>query len=355
MEKKTILIIEDNLEVRENTAELLELGGYHVMTASNGKEGVAAAQQYNPDLIICDIMMPILDGYGVLHLLGKKPETARIPFIFLTAKSEKTDVRKGMELGADDYIVKPYNDTELLNSVEARLKKAENNLGTIDHMNYRLNQMKDRDVKWDDLLKDISDKHVRSVGKRDVIYSEGDTCLGVYIVVKGKVKVYKSHDLGKDLILRVRGKGEMMGYVALLQGDIHLDNAVALEPSEVMFVPRHAFFNWLEEQPKMMLELIYLMSGALIFERERAVSLAYSSVRKRTSAALLKLKTRFHEGPAESLFTMPISRDDLAAMVGTATESVIRTLSDFKEEGLIKIQGSSITILNEEKLRRMKN
>lgn len=355
MEKKTILIIEDNLEVRENTAELLELGGYHVMTASNGKEGVAAAQQYNPDLIICDIMMPVLDGYGVLHLLGKKPETARIPFIFLTAKSERTDVRKGMELGADDYIVKPYNDTELLNSVEARLKKAENNLGTIDHMNQRLNKMKSRHVMWDELLGDVSDKQIKSLGKRDVIYSEGDTCQGVYVVLKGKVKVYKSHDLGKDLILRVRGKGEMLGYVSLLHGDIQLDNAVTLEPSEIMFVPRHSFFNWLEGQPQMMLELIYLMSGSLIFERERAVNLAYSSVRKRTAGALLKLKNRFHEGNADTLFTMPISRDDLAALVGTATESVIRTLSDFKEEGLIKIQGSSITILNEEKLRKMKN
>ncbi len=355
MEKKTILIIEDNLEVRENTAELLELGGYHVMTAANGKEGVATAQQYHPDLIICDIMMPVLDGYGVLHLLGKKPETARIPFIFLTAKSERSDVRKGMELGADDYIVKPYNDTELLNSVEARLRKSENNVGTIDHLNYRLNQMKDRQVQWDDLLKDLPERHIRTLGKRDVIYSEGDTCQGVYVVLKGKVKVYKSHDLGKDLILRVRGKGEMIAYVSLLQGEIHLDNAVALELSEIMFIPRHAFFNWLEDQPKMMLELIYLMSAALNFERERAVNLAYSSVRKRTAAALLKLKTRFHEDTADSLFTMPISRDDLAAMVGTATESVIRTLSDFKEENLIKIQGSSITILNEDKLRKMKN
>lgn len=355
MEKKTVLIIEDSLEVRENTAELLELGGYHVLTASNGKEGVSAAQQYHPDLILCDIMMPILDGYGVLHLLGKHVETARIPFVFLTAKSERGDIRRGMELGADDYIVKPYNDTELLKSIEARIRKAEGNVGTIDHLNYRLNQMKDKEISWDEILKDIPEKHIRSIGKRDVIYSEGDTCQGVYVVLKGKVKVYKSHDLGKDLILRVRGKGEMIAYVSLLQGEIHLDNAEALEPSEVMFIPRNSFFYWLENQPKMMLELIQLMSSALVFERERAVTLAYSSVRKRTAAALLRLKTRFHDGNPDLLFTMPISRDDLAAMVGTATESVIRTLSDFKEEGLIKIQGSAITIVNEEKLRRMKN
>lgn len=268
MEKKTVLIIEDSLEVRENTAELLELAGYHVLTAANGKEGVTAAQQYHPDLILCDIMMPILDGYGVLHLLGKHVETSRIPFIFLTAKSERSDIRRGMELGADDYIVKPYNDTELLKSIEARIKKAEGNVGTIDHMNYLLHKMRDKEVSWDEILKDIPEKHIRTIGKRDVIYSEGDTCQGVYVVLKGKLKVYKSHDLGKDLILRVRGKGEMIAYVSVLQGEIHLDNAEALEPSEVMFIPRNSFFHWLENQPKMMLELIYLMSGALVFERE---------------------------------------------------------------------------------------
>ncbi|MCA6407955.1 MAG: response regulator, partial [Cytophagales bacterium] len=119
-----ILIIEDNLEVRENTAEILELAQYKVITAENGKTGVELAIKGKPDLIICDIMMPVLDGYGVLHMLSKNPETAAIPFIFLTAKSEKSDYRKGMELGADDYITKPFDDTQLLNAIEIRLKKS---------------------------------------------------------------------------------------------------------------------------------------------------------------------------------------------------------------------------------------
>src|SRR5690349_3150357 len=100
---KTILIIEDNKDVRENTAEILEMASYKVLQAENGKVGVDVAQNVKPDLIICDIMMPVLDGYGVIHLLNKNPETASIPFIFLTAKSERSDVRKGMEMGADDY------------------------------------------------------------------------------------------------------------------------------------------------------------------------------------------------------------------------------------------------------------
>ena len=115
---KKILLIEDNLDVRENTEEILSLANYKVFTAANGKIGVELAHTEKPDLIICDIMMPELDGYGVLHILSKNEDTARIPFIFLTAKTEKSDIRKGMNLGADDYLTKPFDDTDLLNAIE---------------------------------------------------------------------------------------------------------------------------------------------------------------------------------------------------------------------------------------------
>ena len=90
---KKILLIEDNPDVRENTEEILLLAGYDVKSAPNGKVGVEIAQQEIPDLIVCDIMMPELDGYGVLHILSKKEETSKVPFIFLTAKAEKSDIR----------------------------------------------------------------------------------------------------------------------------------------------------------------------------------------------------------------------------------------------------------------------
>lgn len=122
---KKILIIEDNEEVRENTAEIIELSNYEVITAADGKAGVEKALAELPDLIICDIMMPVLDGYGVYHLLSKHDETASIPFIFLTAKSEKADFRRGMQMGADDYLTKPFEGIELLNAIEVRLKKSE--------------------------------------------------------------------------------------------------------------------------------------------------------------------------------------------------------------------------------------
>jgi CheY-like chemotaxis protein len=110
MQMKKILLIEDNTDVRENTAEILSLAQYNVITAKNGKEGVELAQKEKPDLIICDIMMPVLDGHGVLHLLSKNDETSGIPFIFLTAKAERSDFMKGMELGADYYLTKQFDD-----------------------------------------------------------------------------------------------------------------------------------------------------------------------------------------------------------------------------------------------------
>src|SRR6202007_983354 len=102
-----------------------ELSHYEVMEAENGKAGVDLITRELPDLVICDIMMPELDGYGVLHMLSKNPKTSAIPFIFLTAKAERGDFRKGMEMGADDYITKPFDDIELLRAVESRLKRSE--------------------------------------------------------------------------------------------------------------------------------------------------------------------------------------------------------------------------------------
>src|SRR5687767_7528217 len=111
---KKVLVIEDNNDIRENTAEILELSNYLVATASNGKEGVEQARLHRPDIILCDIMMPELDGYGVLHMIQKNPDLQQTPFIFLTAKTEQSEMRKGMSLGADDYIPKPFDPTDLL-------------------------------------------------------------------------------------------------------------------------------------------------------------------------------------------------------------------------------------------------
>lgn len=118
-----ILVIEDQPQMRRNVATILEMEGFTVTAAENGRKGVDLARAQEFDLVVCDVMMPDLDGYGVLQALRNQPATATVPFIFLTAKSDKSDLRSGMNLGADDYLTKPVSRADLLAAVRARLAR----------------------------------------------------------------------------------------------------------------------------------------------------------------------------------------------------------------------------------------
>ncbi len=120
---KRILIIEDGPSIRETVLDLLEVEGFNVVGAENGKAGLELVQERSPDLILCDVVMPDLDGYGVLKALRRNPMTATIPFIFLTAKGMKEDIRQGMGLGADDYLIKPFSAEDLLRAITSRLER----------------------------------------------------------------------------------------------------------------------------------------------------------------------------------------------------------------------------------------
>ena len=122
---KKILVIEDEPEMRRNLLTILKLEKFQPVGAENGRAGLAAVQRDKPDLILCDVMMPELDGHGVLDALRQDEGTAAIPFIFLTAKGEKEDLRNGMNLGADDYLTKPVARLDLLEAIQARLLRAE--------------------------------------------------------------------------------------------------------------------------------------------------------------------------------------------------------------------------------------
>jgi DNA-binding NarL/FixJ family response regulator len=122
---KKILVIEDEPEMRRNITALLRYNDYQPVAAENGLDGVEVARREKPDLILCDVMMPKMDGFGVLQALQKDSSLARIPFIFLTAKGEKDDLRDGMNLGADDYLTKPVANAELIKAIETRLRRSE--------------------------------------------------------------------------------------------------------------------------------------------------------------------------------------------------------------------------------------
>jgi CRP-like cAMP-binding protein/CheY-like chemotaxis protein len=351
---KKILLIEDNKDVRENTAEILELAQYKVITAVNGKEGVELAQKEKPDLIICDIMMPVLDGHGALHLLSKNEATASIPFIFLTAKAERNDFRKGMELGADDYLTKPFDDVELLSAIESRLKKneilkkefAKNFAGINDFIN---------EAKGIESLKKLSEERdIRNYKKKDDIYKEGAFPKGIYFVSKGKVKTYQTNELGKELITELHKEGDFFGYLSLLHDEQYTSSAAALEDSEIYMIPKEDFFSLIYKNSEVSKRFIEILSNNLREKEKELVKLAYNSVRKRVAEVLVKLFDKYKK-EGDQKFSMNVSREDLSNMVGTATETVIRTLSDFKEEKYIEISGGTITILNYDKLSKMKN
>jgi CRP-like cAMP-binding protein len=345
---KKILLIEDNQDVRENTTEILELAGYNVLTAPNGKLGVEVAQKENPDLIVCDIMMPELDGYGVLHILNKKPETAGIPFIFLTAKTEKTDIRKGMNLGADDYLTKPFDDTDLLNAIEARLRKA-----SMQQQRYDVNaeglENFITDAKKILNLKDLcKDKKIKSIKKKSELFSEGDTPMNIFFIKSGSIKVFQSHPDGKELITNIYNANDFFGFEPILDGDNYHESAIAMQDSEVIAIPRHDFITLLQSHPDVSKGFISLLCKKVAEKEKQLLHLAYNSVRQRTAEALLKVS-----GLKDHNENIQISREDLAKIVGTASESVIRVLSDFKDEGLIEIEGGKVRITQPAKLEKI--
>jgi len=348
---KSILVIDDNKDIRENTAEILDLAGYKTFTAENGKRGVEVALKEKPDVIVCDIMMPELDGYGVLHLVRKNPEIQNIPFIFLTAKTERSDFRKGMEMGADDYITKPFEDIELLNAIEIRLKKS----GILDNK-YSPSQQGFsqfiKDVKNTGLMSQLADQYdVGHYNKKQTIYQEDKRPRFLYYLAKGKVKATKTNDYGKEYITDILSEGDFIGYQALIEDKNYSDSVIVLEDSEIMQIPKDDFLQMIYGDIAIATKFIRIITQNVKEKEERLLNLAYSSLRKRVAAALVDIHGKFNLAGENK--PIEISREDIAHYVGTATESLIRTLSDFKAEKLIEIKEGKITIANVDKLKNL--
>ncbi|MBK9734562.1 MAG: response regulator [Saprospiraceae bacterium] len=342
-----ILIIEDNLDVRENLEELLMLSGYEVFTAENGKMGIAKAVEVIPQLILCDIMMPEMDGFGVLRILSNHPKTMDIPFIFLTAKTEKEDFRKGMGLGADDYITKPYDDIQLLDTIEIRLKKSERIKTLFDKSNQGLQKFFDEAKAQKEFEKLSENREIRKYHKRDVIYEAGQYPKWLYFVSSGSVKSYKINDFGKEFTTNIYSKGDFFGYLPLLKNETYHDNVAVIDDCELRLVPIEDFTLLLFNNREFSAKFIKMLANQSEEIEKQLIEMAYSSVRKRVANALLKFSD------SKQSTKMSILRDDIASLSGTAKETTIRTLSDFKNEGLLTIDENRIELIKLDKLRNM--
>ena len=348
-----ILVIEDNVEMCQNIASILKLSRYDVLIGNNGKQGIELAQQNQPDLVLCDIMMPGLDGYGVLHLLSKDPATANIPFIFLTAKTDLRDFRAGMNLGADDYITKPFDGLELLNVIELRLKKNDlikttfkNSITDIDDFFYKAKQLPDFE-KLSGQLKS------RTYKKKEFVFVEGEQPKYVYFMDKGTVKAFKSNNEGKELITGLHQSGDFFGFVALLEDKPNNESAIVLKESHIYMIPQQDFLTLIYGNKEIARKFISMLAKNLYEAENKLLELAYQSVRQRVAAILIKLNHQ--TDPTNKDQSITVARKDLSAMVGTTTESLNRTLVDFKNEGLIEIFDKGLRIVQHSKLDKIRN
>ena len=361
----TILLIEDNDVIRNNTAEILTLTGYGVQTAENGKVGVEKALENRPDLVICDIMMPVLDGYGVLHIFNRNPQLSGIPFIFLSAKIERSDFRKGMDLGADDYLTKPFEESELLSAIEGRLSRfqhidAPESAPEPETMPHSDRPKSEYDLRQDGLgqflddalrlgngLTLLADRKIHLLRKKQCVYSEGDEPTRLYFLKAGKVKTIRTTTEGKELITGLYSPGEFFGYFALLQHYDHTDSAVVLDDAELIYIPKADFTQLLLVNPVISGQFIQLLAGQVGERETQLLGMAYDSLRRRVADTLLRLHSQQPDG------IIQLARDDLAAMIGTATESLIRILSEFRHDGLLEMNASGgIRVTESDKLRR---
>ena len=306
---KKLLLIEDNQDVRELTAEILQLENYEVITAENGKVGIEMAIRFVPDLILCDIMMPEVDGYGVVQQLSQNQTTASIPFIFLTAKSEK--------------------------AVEVRLKRniffRKEFARNVDGFNEFIKEAS----KYQDLEDLSTDRNLTKFKPKEEIFLEGSMAHNLYFIQSGEVKTYKHNENGKEYITGMFNAGDFIGQISILgSSGMYTETAVALTKCEICTIPKKDFTQLLFNNKEVSQKFISMISNNVLHMQDQLMGLAFDSVRKRAATALLEL---YDKGLIkDDDMGINMSREDFAGLIGTATETAIRVLSSFKEKGLIQ-------------------
>ena len=349
---KKILIIEDEPQMRDNIAEILQLSDYEVLKAGDGVSGVEMALTAKPDVIICDITMPGLDGYEVLYSMHSHPNTSGIPFIFLTAATEKEQIRKAMTSGADDYLTKPFEGIELLRAVESCLKKRQRQSASAQKLSSSASSQQGTVAEL--LRLDPNERDAHTFPKRQVIFQEGQRPAYLYYLVSGKIKTYRIHPDGKEFITNIAGPGDFLGYTAILQDRNYHDNGQVLEDAGIMLISRQEFLQLMSSNSRIAQQFIDLLARDLKAQEHSLINLAYNSLRKRVANGLLQLTAKFPDGEGKDM-AIGISRDNLSHFIGSATESLTRTLSDFRNEQLIDIREGKIYLLNKEKLSNLAN
>lgn len=351
--KKTILVIEDDGPSRDNISEILELADYDVLRAENGKKGLEMVRTNHPDLILCDISMPILDGFGVLHAIQNTPELESIPFVFLTGQAKKGSFRIAMDNGADDYLTKPFSGDELLKVVHAHLKKIQilKDAFSIENGKFTLSNGENKKPSKDKLI--LDKKYIRKYSTKEFIFHEGDKPEHLYYIVKGKVKAFKMNYWGKEYITDLYKEGDFFGYLALLEGFDHKESVMAIENSQISIISKQEYFDLLNNDTEVSVSFIKTLTANLNIANDKLLSMAYDSARKKVAEALLFINKKYQITGSNDV-AFPIRREIISSIAGLSPESVSRNLTDFFQEGLIKINNRTIKIVDLKKLENLK-
>ena len=338
---KKVLLIEDDDQLRENIAELLELYNYEVFATPEGRKGVELAKEVHPDVIVCDIMMPGMDGYQVLEKLSHDPNTRKIPFIYMSAKSDRSDVRKGMDLGADDYIPKPFEEEELISAIENRIARVAI-LSREERQSPLVEVPSIPDLEGLKLWF-AGNGEIINVSAKSHIYEEGHHSNYVYLIRQGMVKTITMDESGHELINKVYREGDFFGYTSLMETTPYKETASGIQSCALFAVHKEIMGKILLKNHHLTLEIIDLLSSDIMSYKERLLQMAYGTVRKKAASSILQFLRQLEPSPQEGIY---ISRSDLASVAGIAPESFIRALTEFKNEGLIASRGRNIKVLD---------
>ncbi|MCB0619255.1 MAG: response regulator [Saprospiraceae bacterium] len=340
-----ILVIEDHQEVRENLEELLELCDYEVVSAADGEAGIALATQERPDLILCDIMMPGIDGYEVLSRLSHQPETAIIPFIFLTARAEKVDIRRGMQMGADDYLTKPFEEEELLKAIRVRLDK-----------NRQMQEQFQRTLQsWEAFLSDarqaegldsLPTECSRQIfQKGEVIYKAGEQARHLYFLVNGQVETAKQMENGDRQVVHLHSPGCFFGYLPLIQGTTYQEQTKALEKTEIAILSREDFLCLLLNNRTFSMKFIRMLANQVREAEEQLLKLVFQTTRRKVISTLLTAQPGAGEGSEDH-----ISLQELRQQTNLAFLNLNLILHRLDHEKLIHFQNDFVQLIDPARL-----
>lgn len=334
-EKKRILIIEDDPVLSNNIEELLLLAGYDVCNTDNGIKGLQLAREFNPHLVLSDILMPGTDGFSVLHAFRANHESSSVPIIMMTGKTDNSTFRQAMEKGADDFLFKPFKDIELLNAIERRLMKSEETARAVIPIFNSPNENVKQNNHLDQLLADAEEI---TAGKGEVIFAQGQAPNHVYFIAEGIVCTYRVNGNARVFASNLLTRDQLLGYQAVFDNEPRKEKAQALTNSVLKKIPVKHFKNAILNHPEISEYFLQYMSKALSYKEEEIMRVAYDSVRYRISKKLLELH-EINNGQG-----VDIPRIILAQSVGTSPETLARTLRELKDMQMITTSGKKIFI-----------